>query len=121
VTAGGTLSGVTNGTDGTDPGGALPAATLLVLYTPALEECRAFYAALGLPLVRERHGAGPEHWAAELPGGLVLEFYPAAPGRVSGAVRLGFAVRGAAARPPLAPGRHLLTDPDGRTVEVRAF
>jgi hypothetical protein len=37
-----------------------------------------------------------------------------------GAVRLGFTVTGTAATPPLAPGSHRLTDPDGRTVEVHA-
>jgi len=34
---------------------------------------------------------------------------------------LGLAVDGRSATPPLTPGHHLLTDPDGRTVEAHAF
>nr|WP_236568124.1 MULTISPECIES: glyoxalase/bleomycin resistance/dioxygenase family protein [unclassified Nocardiopsis] len=98
----------------------LPRAALLVLYTARLRECRDFYAALGLEFVPERHGRGPEHHAAELPGGVVFEIYPSAADRATGRVRLGLAVEGRRAAPPLEPGRHLLTDPDGRTVEVNA-
>ncbi|MEU8765021.1 hypothetical protein [Streptomyces sp. NPDC048659] len=32
----------------------------------------------------------------------------------------GLAVDGGLAMPPFTPGRHILTDPDGRTVEVHA-
>ncbi|WP_017573890.1 VOC family protein [Nocardiopsis halotolerans] len=96
-----------------------PRATLLVVYTDRVEECRAFYAGLGLRFVRERHGSGPEHHAAELPGGMVLEIYPATPERSTGAVRLGFTVAGDRATPPLEPGRRVLTDPDGRKVDLR--
>ncbi|WP_017612932.1 VOC family protein [Nocardiopsis salina] len=92
--------------------------SLVVLYTEHLEECRAFYAALGVPLVPEQHGTGPEHYAAEL-GKTVVELYPAA-GRPTGRARLGLDVEAAETDPPLAPGRHLLTDPDGRTVDVLA-
>jgi hypothetical protein len=49
---------------------------------------------------------------------MVFELYPAGPDRESGPVRLGLTVTGASTSPPLAPGRHRLTDPDGRTVEV---
>ncbi|MBE2997376.1 glyoxalase/bleomycin resistance/dioxygenase family protein [Nocardiopsis sp. HNM0947] len=92
--------------------------SLVVLYSEHLEECRAFYAALGLPLVPEKHGTGPDHYAAEL-GETVVELYPAG-GRPTGRARIGLDVEGAAADPPLTPGRHLLTDPDGRTVDVLA-
>ncbi|MFD6953427.1 MULTISPECIES: glyoxalase/bleomycin resistance/dioxygenase family protein [unclassified Nocardiopsis] len=97
----------------------MPYATLLVLYTDRVEECRAFYTRLGLRFVRERHGEGPEHHAAELPGGMVFEIYPATAARSTGAVRLGFTVDGRRALPPLEPGRHVLTDPDGRKVDLR--
>lgn len=102
--------------------GSAPTArvSLLVLYTARLEECRLFYAALGLDFTAERHGRGPEHYAAVLPDGLVLELYPARDGRLTGALRLGLVVDGAATRPRLGPGRHLFVDPDGRTVEVTA-
>lgn len=94
--------------------------TLLVLYSPRLEECRRFYENLGLRLTAERHGQGPEHYAAVLGDGAVFELYPAGPDRQTDALRLGLAIDGATATPPLPEGRHLLTDPDGRTVEVHA-
>lgn len=94
--------------------------SLLVLYTPRLEDCRRFYADLGLGFTAERHGRGPDHYAAVLPDGMVLELYPAGDDRLTGALRLGLAVDAAGARPPLAPGRHRLVDPDGRTVEITA-
>ncbi|WP_042397157.1 glyoxalase/bleomycin resistance/dioxygenase family protein [Streptacidiphilus carbonis] len=94
--------------------------TLLVLYTPRMDECRAFYTSLGLAFTAEQHGQGPQHFAAVLADGSVLELYPARPGRRTEALRLGLAVEGSAANPPLDAGRHLVVDPDGRTVEVQA-
>ncbi|RMI28859.1 VOC family protein [Nocardia stercoris] len=93
---------------------------LIVIYTPRLEQCHRFYTDLGLPLTLERHGRGPEHFAAELADGSVFELYPARPDRTTGDLRLGLTIDGSAAKPPLATGRHLLTDPDGRTIEVLA-
>lgn len=90
-------------------------ASLVVLYTERLDECRAFYTGLGLPLRREQHGSGPVHHAAELGGGLVLELYPGASGRTTGRARLGFRVP---ATSDLPAGQHRLVDPDGRVVEV---
>ncbi|MFF3213291.1 glyoxalase/bleomycin resistance/dioxygenase family protein [Streptomyces sp. NPDC002886] len=95
--------------------------SLLVLYTTRWEECRRFYGDLGLAFTAERHGRGPEHYAAVLPDGMVIELYPARDDRLTGALRLGLAVPafdGSAGG--LAPGRHRLVDPDGRTVEVTA-
>ncbi|KND37613.1 VOC family protein [Streptomyces acidiscabies] len=94
--------------------------TLLVLYTPQLDECRRFYENLGLRFTPERHGQGPDHYAAVLDDGTVFELYPARPDRRTDDLRLGLAIDGTTAVPPLAQGRHLLTDPDGRTVEVHA-
>ncbi|WP_017599891.1 VOC family protein [Nocardiopsis lucentensis] len=93
--------------------------TLLVLYTERVEECRDFYSALGLRFELEQHGRGPRHHAAVLDDGTVFEIYPVRD-RPTGTVRLGVSVDGASARPPLAPGRHVLTDPDGRKVDVQA-
>jgi catechol 2,3-dioxygenase-like lactoylglutathione lyase family enzyme len=87
---------------------------LVVLYTSALDACLGFYESIGLTFVRERHGSGPEHHAAVLGGGAVLELYPARDGRVTGQLRLGLSVVGS----PLSVGRHVLTDPDGRVVDV---
>jgi catechol 2,3-dioxygenase-like lactoylglutathione lyase family enzyme len=95
-------------------------ATLLVLYSPRLEECHRFYSDLGLDFAAEQHGQGPRHYAAVLTDGAVFEIYRANPDRQTGALRLGLAINGAAATPQLAVGRHLLTDPDGRTVEIHA-
>jgi catechol 2,3-dioxygenase-like lactoylglutathione lyase family enzyme len=97
-----------------------PRLTLLVLYSAQLEQCRRFYSDLGLTFTAEQHGQGPEHYAAVLPDGAVFELYPARPGRQTDILRLGLAVPGDAAVPPMAPGRHILTDPDGRAVEIRA-
>lgn len=94
--------------------------TLLVLYTPQLEECRNFYARLGLAFTTEQHGHGPEHFAAVLADGTVFELYPSTPGRQTNTLRLGLAIEGNAASPPLDKGHHQVTDPDGRTVEVLA-
>ena len=93
-------------------------ATLLVLYSPRLEECRGFYEDLGLRFAAEQHGQGPRHYAATLADGSVFELYPARPDRETGALRLGLTITGTAATPPLASGRHLLKDPDGRTIDV---
>ena len=103
--------------DREDPGMGAGRAELRVLYTEQPEACRAFYAGLGLDLVREHHGAGPVHYAAELAHGLVLEIYPAAAGRATGRLRLGLVV---AATGDLPAGEHTLADPDGRTVVVTA-
>lgn len=87
-----------------------------MLYSNDLERCRAFYADLGLPFVLEQHGQGPEHYATELSGGLVAELYPATERRPASSNRLGFHVDAEAV--DLAPGRHVVEDPDGRAVEV---
>ncbi|MEU9720047.1 glyoxalase/bleomycin resistance/dioxygenase family protein [Streptomyces sp. NPDC047976] len=83
---------------------------LLVIYTNRLDECRDFYAGLGLALVPERHGNGPDHYAATLADGTVLELYPATRRPETGYLRLGL------------PGdsSRTLTDPDGRTVVLTA-
>lgn len=91
-------------------------AALVVVYSDHLERCRAFYTDLGMRFVLEQHGTGPEHYAAELPGGLVLELYPATARRPVSSNRLGFHV--APDTVDLAPGHHVLEDPDGRAVEV---
>ncbi|WP_433519357.1 glyoxalase/bleomycin resistance/dioxygenase family protein [Nonomuraea sp. CA-143628] len=93
-------------------------ASLIVLYTDRLWECADFYLGLGLPLQVEQHGNGPEHYAAEL-GGTVFEVYPASERRPpTGSLRLGFRVPAHAVVRDLPTGRHLLTDPDGRMVDL---
>ena len=48
---------------------------LLVLRTNKLDDLKAFYSLFGANFVSERHGSGPNHYAARL-GDLVLEIYP---------------------------------------------
>lgn len=64
---------------------------LVVIYASDIEASRRFYTACGLAFVRERHGRGPVHYAAELPGGTVLELYPRRGGPPT-RTRLGLAV-----------------------------
>ncbi|MFD4392877.1 VOC family protein [Streptomyces sp. NPDC058495] len=85
---------------------------LVVIYTDQLEACRDFYATLGLSFVQERHGTGPEHYAAVLGDGSVFELYPATRRPATGYLRLGLTAPADAAT----EDRQVLTDPDGRTV-----
>jgi hypothetical protein len=65
---------------------------LVVIRVADLERAANLYRALGLPLVRERHGTGPEHYSADIQG-TILELYPRQPGSEGTTqVRLGFAV-----------------------------
>ena len=107
--------------------------SLVVIRSTDLDRAARFYAALGVRLLRERHGAGPEHLAAET-GGVVFEVYP--PGEAGGTagVRLGFRVPSVAAAldavrlaggAVLAPAgnspwgmRAVVTDPDGHRIEL---
>lgn len=72
---------------------ASPRLNLLVLRSPDAKRLMDFYSRLGLIFSRHRHGAGPEHFAAEMGSG-VLEIYPLespTSAKTTG-VRLGFAV-----------------------------
>jgi len=103
---------------------------LLVLRTPKLEDLRRFYSALGARFQSERHGNGPEHYAATVGDDLVLELYPALDGSTPDAgLRLGLSVDdigetlralGQTATPRQTQWglRALVRDPDGRTVEL---
>jgi len=104
---------------------------LLVLHAADVAATRAFYEALGLRFVDERHGSGPPHVAAVLDGGLVLEIYPlpVSSGGPGPMPRLGFAVPDVAAVLGAlgVPGRPVgsgdggavvVTDPDGRPVHL---
>lgn len=47
---------------------------LVVLRSPDITRAAAFYSRLGLHFSKQRHGAGPEHYAAELPGAVCSSF-----------------------------------------------
>jgi len=109
--------------------------TLLVLKTRQVAGVRAFYQALGIAFVEERHGDGPAHVAGVV-GGLTLEVYPLpdGPEAADRTLRLGFSVADlgrvldalqAAGTPVLNPPeqttwgrRAVVRDPDGRAVEL---
>jgi hypothetical protein len=112
---------------------------LVVVRTRQLAALRRFDEAIGLLFAVERHGAGPEHLSVTLPGGTVLELYPASAdqeveaGAVSD-VRLGVVVRdlpvaveaavhagGAVIHPSSVSASTVLvvlSDPEGRRVEL---
>ena len=107
---------------------------LVVLRSPDIARAVAFYTQLGLHFTRHRHGSGPEHFAAELPGG-VFELYPLAPdGPSTLGTRIGFRVPsldaaiaaltahpGAVVSPPKDSEwgrRAVIADPDGHRVEL---
>ena len=103
---------------------------LLVLRTPRLEDMKSFYSALGAHFQSERHGNGPDHYAAILGDDQVLELYPILDGAMPDAgLRLGVSVEdigdtlrsiGQTATPLRTPWglRAVVRDPDGRAVEL---
>ncbi len=106
---------------------------LVVLRSADLARAEQFYAALGLRLIREQHGTGPEHLAAEL-GETVFEIYPQGDVESTRGARVGFRVLavGAAITAALSAVGTLITpakngpwglravvnDPDGHRVEL---
>jgi catechol 2,3-dioxygenase-like lactoylglutathione lyase family enzyme len=106
---------------------------LLVLKTQHIQASPAFYGALGVDLVEEKHGNGPIHWAGRA-GGVILEIYPIAEGDLPELTRLGFTVGDLSATlnrlaalgttidipAKLTPWgtRAVVRDPDGRFVEL---
>jgi lactoylglutathione lyase len=106
---------------------------LVVLRSRDLERAVAFYSKLGLRFVKHRHGNGPEHFAAEWPGG-VFELYPlSADSPPTTGTRVGFRVNSvdaalAALQDQVAvvtPAkdsewgrRAVVADPDGHRVEL---
>jgi lactoylglutathione lyase len=107
---------------------------LIVLRSPDLARAAAFYSCLGLQFSPHRHGNGPEHFAAELSGG-VFELYPLATNAPSTlGTRIGFrvpsvdaALAALSAYPDavLTPAkdsewgrRAVVADPDGHRVEL---
>jgi len=107
---------------------------LVVLRSPDLARAAAFYSRLGLRFSQHRHGNGPEHYSAELAGG-VFELYPlSADGASTLGTRIGFrvssvdaALAGLSDYPDaiVTPARDsewgrraVVVDPDGHRVEL---
>ena len=102
------------------------ALNLVVIYTANLDAAARFYSAVGLNLQPEKHGRGPEHFAADL-AGTVVELYPHSAGKPCGGSRVGFRI--AALEPTLEALRRqsakVLTEPHdspwGRRAVVEDF
>ncbi len=110
------------------------ALNLVVLRSPDLARAAAFYSRLGLQFSQHQHDSGPQHYAAELGGG-VFELYPlAADGPSTLGTRIGFSVPsldsvvaalsdfpGVIISPPKDSEwgrRAVVADPDGHRVEL---
>jgi lactoylglutathione lyase len=109
------------------------ALNLVVVQASDLEAAKQFYECLGLTLQPEKHGGGPEHFAAQV-GATVFEVYPRRDGLAGGHVRIGFevdalqpaldALRRRSAKiltePRESPWglRAVVEDPDGNRVEL---
>jgi lactoylglutathione lyase len=107
---------------------------LVVLRSPDIQRAATFYTALGLQFSRHRHGSGPEHLAAEWPGG-VFELYPLLPDSAPTlGTRIGFSVPSVDAVLAALSGypgavltaakdsewgrRAVMSDPDGHKIEL---
>ncbi len=105
---------------------------LIVIRSDDIDSAAEFYRMIGLPIVEERHGSGPRHYAAEL-GKLVFEIYPLGKRKSTQDVRLGFFVLSlddtiwaldettVIKQPPARTERGymaVIEDPDGHIVEL---
>ena len=110
----------------------MAALNLVVIRSADIERAVSFYSCLGLIFEKQRHGAGPQHYASER-NGCVFEIYPLIkPEASTSTVRLGFSVasltatlQALAALPghncdakQSSPGHAVVTDPDGHRVEL---
>ena len=106
---------------------------LVVLRVTDLERSKRFYEALGVALVLEKHGGGPEHYAAA-DSAAVFELYRCGSAPATSTLRIGFRVSSMAAamsklelldaavvsRPSASAWglRAVIVDPDGNLVEL---
>ena len=101
--------------------------SLLVIRCQDIEVSKNFYQKLGLSFAKEKHGNGPEHYSCEH-NGCVFELYPNKGEPPKDDNRLGFKVSGlsniinnvAVTSSYVFAGNtiHVVTDPDGRKVEI---
>jgi lactoylglutathione lyase len=79
---------VSEGNGASEPTAALK---LVVLYVRDVEVTKSFYECLGLSFRAEKHGHGPQHYAAIM-GSTVFEVYPCQADSNGGPIRIGFEV-----------------------------
>lgn len=70
---------------------ASPEISLLVIRSKDIHGSAAFYEQLGFSFTREKHGSGPEHYAAKI-GMMVFEIYPLGDKPPTIGARLGFLI-----------------------------
>jgi hypothetical protein len=95
--------------------------SLIVLRSADPERLSTFYVKLGIPMIQERHGAGPIHFAGILESG-VIEIYPS---KVPAKVTFGLMVKSLhvftsawVAAGGSASSTGMLVDPDGNSVHL---
>jgi predicted enzyme related to lactoylglutathione lyase len=107
---------------------------LVVIRVADFERSASFYRSMQMPLTKERHGAGPDHYSVDL-GGVVMELYPRrSEAEATTQTRIGFVVDKldevlaasqasggqliAAAKDSPWGRRAIVKDPDGHTIEL---
>ena len=101
--------------------------SLLVIRCQDIEVSKDFYELLGLSFAKEKHGNGPTHYSCEHDGS-VFELYPNKGESPQDNNRLGFKVSGLAniiknvavtdSYEFAGNTIHVITDPDGRKIEI---
>ena len=118
---------------GTSHADCTTALKLVVVYVHDVEAAKCFYECLGLSFRAEKHGHGPQHFAAVM-GSTVFELYPRQADSNGGPIRIGFevvsiekalhALRRLSAKVCKEPydspwgRRSIIEDPDGNRVEL---
>ena len=107
---------------------------LVVIRVADLERSASFYRSMQMPLTKESHGAGPDHYSVDL-GGVVMELYPRrSEAEATTQTRIGLVVEKlddvlavcqasggqliAAAKDSPWGRRAIVKDPDGHTIEL---
>ena len=95
-----------------------PSLSLLVLRCRDIEVSKSFYEKLGIRFSKEKHGTGPEHFAAEFDG-FVFELYPLKQGLQIDHSRMGFSFENQPTSFGISKSNHtIIQNPDGRKIEI---
>lgn len=101
--------------------------SLLVIRCLDISKSKSFYELLGLSFIKEKHGAGPEHYSCEHDG-VVFELYPNKGVAPNDNTRLGFKVQNigsvidsldvSSSYEFNGSTVYVVVDPDGRKIEL---